>query len=87
MKSKIHPIEQYSIDIVKKLRTTHNLTQADIADILGLRGSFIGNVENHNKPSKYNLKHINVLADYFNLSPKDFLPAEAYKQNATGANK
>ena len=79
MKSEIHPIEQYSIDIVKKLRARHNLTQADIAAVLGLGVSFIGNVENQNKPSKYNLKHINLLADYFNLSPKDFLPADAYK--------
>jgi len=71
---KIHPIEQYAIDVVKKLRMQHKLTQSDIAKILGLGGSFIGNVENSNKCTRYNLKHLNTIAAYFNISPQDFVP-------------
>ncbi len=35
---------------------------------------FIKDVENLNKRAKYNIRHINALADYFDMSPRDFLP-------------
>ncbi|MCH5689875.1 hypothetical protein LWM68_39990 [Niabella sp. W65] len=41
---------------------------------MGKTKSFIGNIESMNNRAKYNLSHINLLADYFNLSPRDFLP-------------
>lgn len=68
------PIEQYIIDFVRKVRVENKLRQQDIAEILNTSTSFIGNVENFQNPAKYNLKHINLLAHYFNLSPRDFLP-------------
>lgn len=69
-------IEQYVIDYVKRLRTQKGLRQEDIAFILEVKPSFIGNVESTSHPAKYNLKHINKLADHFGLSPKDFLPSK-----------
>ena len=59
------------------LRADKKLRQEDIAYIIGVKASFIGNVENSSNPAKYNLKHINVFADHFGLSPKDFLPSTA----------
>ncbi|MBE9598010.1 helix-turn-helix domain-containing protein [Pedobacter sp. MC2016-24] len=67
-------IEQYVIDFVRELRTERNLRQEDIAYILDVKPSFIGNVESTSNIAKYNLKHINKLADHFGLSPQDFLP-------------
>ena len=70
----LHPIEQYVIDYVYKLRIQQKLRQEDLAYVINTKPSFIGNVENKSHPAKYNLKHIDKLADHFGLSPKDFLP-------------
>jgi len=70
----IDPIEQHVIDLIIKLRLTNKLRQSDISKIINVTPSFVGNVENKNNPAKYNLKHINMLANYFNLSPKSFMP-------------
>ncbi|MBS1666795.1 MAG: hypothetical protein JST58_05400 [Bacteroidetes bacterium] len=45
-----------------------------MANLLGVKKSFIGNIENPNIRAKYNIKHINILACYFDLYPRDFLP-------------
>lgn len=71
------PIEQYVIDFVRKLRIEKNLTQADIGYIIGARQSFVANMENQRSRAKYNLNHINKLADHFGMSPKDFLPEKS----------
>jgi len=73
----ISPIEQYVIDFVKDLRTKKKLSQDEIGSVIGKTKSFIGNIESPKNRAKYNLTHINLLADYFNISPKDFLPKEA----------
>jgi len=77
VKVKLDLIEQHVIDFVRKLRADKQLRQEDIAYIIGVKASFIGNVENLGNPAKYNLKHINIFADHFGLSPKDFLPDAA----------
>ncbi|MCX2479380.1 hypothetical protein OQY15_09790 [Pedobacter sp. MC2016-15] len=78
----IHPIEQFTIDFVIKLKQKHNLRSIDIANIINTSGSFIGNVESPTNPAKYNLKHINSLAAYFKISPQCFLPDAAFRDKA-----
>jgi len=68
------PIEQHVVDFVYKIRTEKNLTQEDIGTIIDVKQTFIANVENPKNRSKYNLNHINKLADHFGLSPQNFLP-------------
>jgi transcriptional regulator with XRE-family HTH domain len=70
----ITPIDQYVIDFVRTLRQSKKLTQQDIADILRLSRSYISDVESNNSRAKYNIRHINALADYFELSPRAFFP-------------
>lgn len=70
----ISPIEQHVIDYVKELRTIKELSQEEIGSIIGKSKAFIGNIESTKNRAKYNLTHINVLADHFNISPRDFLP-------------
>jgi transcriptional regulator with XRE-family HTH domain len=79
MKSALSQIEQYVVDYVIKLRKKHNLTQSDIGVIINTKGSFVSNVENINNRAKYNLNHINALADHFDLSPEDFVPKKAFR--------
>ena len=74
---KISAIEQHVIDFVLDLRVKHNLTQEDIATIIGSKRTFITNIESAKNPAKYNLNHIDKLADHFGMSPKDFLPEKA----------
>lgn len=73
----ISPIDQYVIDFVLQLRIDKNQTQQDIASILQVSRSFIKDVENSNNRAKYNLTHVNALADYYGMKPGDFLPEVA----------
>jgi transcriptional regulator with XRE-family HTH domain len=72
--SSLEPIEQYVIDTVRRMRTERNISQKELAYSLNLSIGFIGDVESSKSRAKYNLSHINKLAEYFNCSPKDFLP-------------
>jgi len=76
----ITPIDQYVIDFVLKLRVEKSLSQDDIASIIEVSRGFVSNVESPKNRAKYNLYHIDLLADYFNLSPKDFLPQKAMSE-------
>lgn len=74
------PIEQYIVDFVFKLRIAKSLSQEDIGNIIGVKQTFIANIENSKNRSKYNLNHINMLADHFGMSPQEFLPKVAFKE-------
>jgi len=67
-------IEQYVINFITTIRIDRKLSQKELAQILGVSNSFIGNVENPHNAAKYNLKHINLLAGYFGISPQIFFP-------------
>ncbi len=75
----ISPIDQYVIDYVRRLRDIKNLTQTDISSIIGVSREFIKDVESSKRRAKYNIQHINALAEYFEMSPKDFLPEKPLK--------
>jgi transcriptional regulator with XRE-family HTH domain len=49
------------------------MTQKDFAKILKTTSAFIGNVENKNNVGRYNLKHLRLLAVYFDISPQYFI--------------
>lgn len=73
----ITPIDQYVIDFIRDLRVKKNLTQQGLADILQVSKSFVSSIESINSRAKYNLKYINIIADYFDMSPREFLPSKA----------
>lgn len=74
IKPGVTPFEQYTIDFVRRLRVTTKTSQEDLARILNVSKSFIGNIENRKANAKYNLKHINLLAEHFNISPRELIP-------------
>lgn len=68
------PIEEYVVAQSKSLRIKEKMTQADLAHKLNVSDGFIGKVESSKSSSKYNLNHINLLAEIFRVSPQYFLP-------------
>jgi transcriptional regulator with XRE-family HTH domain len=75
--SVLTPIEQYIVDYVYKLRIDKKLTQEDIGFILNVKQTFIASVENIKSRAKYNVNHIDKLADHFGMSPQEFLPKKS----------
>lgn len=68
--------EQHVINFVRELRQKRNIGQEELAQGIGVAKSFIGNVESPKSRAKYNLNHIDRLARFFGISPKDFLPVK-----------
>ena len=62
------------IDKVKELRLKKNLTQDDIAMFLNASRGFIGQIESPDSASKYNLNHLNKLAQEMGCSPGILYP-------------
>ena len=71
MKTKI---DHYVITRVKEKRLEKNISQAELANELGMSVGFIGKVESPKYPSHYNIKHLNQLAKILDCSPQEFLP-------------
>jgi len=67
-------LDLYVIERVKEFRSKINMSQAVLAIKLDVSDAFIGQIENPKHRAKYNLAHINKLAQIFDCSPKDFLP-------------
>jgi hypothetical protein len=59
------------------------MTQDDLANLLMVHKTFICNAENHKQRAKYNLRHINILAWYFDMSIGDFMPKEPFEPDDT----
>lgn len=70
-------IEFFVIMKIKEKRELAKLSQSDLAAKLDVSNGFIGQVESPKHPAKFNLNHINKLAEIFNCSPKEFLPDKA----------
>jgi transcriptional regulator with XRE-family HTH domain len=67
------------IDAVTKVRVEKGYTQDDLAEFLNVTRGFIGQIESPNSESKYNLDHLNKLAEEMKCSPKDFMPERPIK--------
>ena len=67
-------LDLFIIGRVKKMREDRKISQAVLATQLNVSDAFIGQIENPNSRSKYNIYHLNELAKIFNCSIKDFIP-------------
>jgi len=83
----ITPIDQYVIDFVRELRDKKEMTQQDIAAIIRVSRSYIRDIESANSRAKYNIRHINALADYFGMSPRAFFPEKPLPLHYPGREK
>ena len=71
-------IEQYVIDVVRRKRIEKEISQKELAFMLDLSIGFIGDIESTKSRAKYNLNHIDKLAEIFDCSPREFLPDEPF---------
>ena len=67
-------LDLFIVNKVKELRLEKNISQAVLAIKLEVSDAFIGQIENPKHRAKYNIAHLNKLAQIFDCSPKDFLP-------------
>ena len=74
-------IEQYVIDSIRQKRKDKGISQRELAYLLDVSISFIGEVESNRTRAKYNLNHINDIAKILECSPKDFLPDKGFIKN------
>jgi len=79
MGKKITPVEQYVIDKVRDIRKEKKISQAKLAGMIDVSSTFIGDVENYKKPYKYNLNHINKIAEALECRVWDLLPEKPLK--------
>jgi len=77
-------LDLYIINKVKELRLERNISQAVLAIKLEVSDAFIGQIENPKHRAKYNIAHLNKLAQIFGCSPKDFLPDKPFIANKNG---
>lgn len=74
MHNSLEKIERYIILRVKELREEKNITQEQLSLAIGKNITFISQIEAPSKRAKYNINHLNKIAEIFNCSPKDFWP-------------
>lgn len=74
--SEISKIEQYVIDKVREIRMKAEISQSNLSVGMELSSKFVGNVESNKTPDKYNINHLNKIAEILQCSIKDFFPEE-----------
>lgn len=52
---------------LKELREEHNISQANMAQLLGISTGQLGNIESYKRAHKYTLKQIMTLCDKYNI--------------------
>lgn len=67
-------IEQYVVDKVREIRLDKKYSQTKLSIDMGLSEKFVGNVESTKTNDKYNINHLNKIAEVLDCSIKDFFP-------------
>ncbi|KAA6334843.1 hypothetical protein EZS27_016885 [termite gut metagenome] len=67
-------IDLYTSNVMRNKRLEKGWTQRQLSGYMGISSIFINNIESVRKPDKLNLYHINLLAEIFDCSPREFLP-------------
>jgi predicted XRE-type DNA-binding protein len=74
------PITLWEVEVMKliwKIRKEKGYKQQQVADLLGVTRSYVGNIENSLQRARYTLDHINILAFYWDISPRLLIPGES----------
>jgi len=77
--AEISVIEQIVIDNVRKILVGLEYPQDKLSVDMGLNEKFIGHVESTKAKEKYNINHLNKIAELFECSIRDFFPEEPIK--------
>ncbi|WP_157257995.1 helix-turn-helix domain-containing protein [Pedobacter ginsenosidimutans] len=68
------------VENVKRIRNQHKKYQPYIAMVLEVTDGYIGQIESVRSASMYSFDQLNKIAQEFNCSPKDFMPAESVQE-------
>lgn len=79
--------EMCVVELVKSKRQSQNISQKELAFLMDLSIGFVGRVESPKFPAKWNLDHLNKLAEVLECSPKDFIPDNVVKERAKKKSK
>ena len=60
------------IELVKKLRTEHSVSQQQLATILDITNGQIGNIESTKFTHKYTLRQLTRIANHFSIPVETF---------------
>ncbi|MBA5792697.1 transcriptional regulator [Flavobacterium sp. xlx-214] len=74
----ISAIDLHIIDKIREIRSLSipYVSQSTLSLGIGFAQGFIGQVESFSEDRIYSLRQLNLIANYFNLELKDFLPGE-----------
>lgn len=67
-------LDWYIINQVKELRMKKGISQADLSVRMGFSEKLIGSIENPTHSSRYNIRHLNLIANALRCSLGDILP-------------
>lgn len=82
MHESLENIEKYIISKVREIREAKGFTQESLSLAMGKNIGFISQIEARSKKAKYNIIHLNLIAEIFVCSPKDFWPEKAITEKA-----
>lgn len=71
-------IDVYIINRIRSMRLERNWSQQELADYMNVSRSFIRDVEDMRKESRYNIRHLNILAYIFNVPFSAFFPEKPF---------
>lgn len=74
-------LDEYIIEAVKIKRKEAGISQAELSTLMDLNDKYIGAVEGKTVETKYNLNHLNKIAEILDCSIADFLPKTYLKNN------
>jgi transcriptional regulator with XRE-family HTH domain len=67
-------IDLYIIERVRQMREANGVSQEVLAEHIGVTAGYVGQIESPKYRAKYNIYHLNSIAQLFKCSPRDFLP-------------
>lgn len=78
----ISELDFYLIEKVRELRIKSGLSQVALAQKIGVSEGYIGNIENHKQPNKYNIRMLARIAIALELkSYLDLFPEKIYSND------
>ena len=72
------PIELFVIQRVKEERLKRSMSQDTLSSLIGLSKKVVSKAENPNRAEKYNLNHLNKIAEIFECRIREFLQEKSH---------
>lgn len=74
-------LDLYIIDKVRELRESKSISQDNLSVLMGFSEKLIGSIENPTLGAKYNIRHLNLLAQALECSLWDLLPQKPLEED------